>query len=60
MTPRTFRLLSGGATPSKTTEGRLRFIESTTISVEHWTATDPDDLDLAHSGSICVFVIILA
>jgi hypothetical protein len=53
MTPRTFRLLSGGATPSKTTGGRLRFIESTAISVEHWTvtATDPDDFDLARSGS---------
>jgi hypothetical protein len=61
MTPRTLRLLSGGATPSNTTEIRLRFIESTTTSVENWTvAGGTDDLDLARSDSVYGLVRILA
>lgn len=60
MTPHTLRLLSGGATPSNTTELRLRFIESTATSVENWNVAGTDDLDLARSDSVYGFVRILA
>lgn len=53
MTPHTFRLLSGGAPPSSTTEVRLRLIESTTMSVENTIA-------LGWGRSDYVFVSILA
>ena len=49
--PRTFRLLSGGKTPSTAVEVRFRFIDSTATAVEDWTVAGPDDLDLAGSGS---------
>ncbi len=55
MISRTLRLLPDGATPSKATETRLRFIESTSIL----TVAGPDDLDLARSGSGCVLVSVL-
>lgn len=55
MTPHTLRLLPGGL--SNMTEVRLRFIELTATSVEHWTV---DDLNLARSDSDYVFVSILA
>ena len=52
MTPRTLRLLSGGATPSNTTEVRLRFIESTATLVKHWAVAGTDKPDLAHSDFV--------
>jgi hypothetical protein len=38
------------------TELRLRFIELTATSVEHWTVAGADDLDLARSDSVYIFV----
>ena len=61
MRPRTFRFLSGGITPSKTTLRLRCFLESTAIAAEDLTADGPDDLDLAGMGSSGhVFVGILA
>ena len=59
MMAHTLRLLPGRATPSNMTEVRLRFIEPTATSVEHWTVAGTDDLDL-RSNSVYVFVSILA
>jgi len=42
------------------TEVRLRFIELTVTSVEHWSVVSTDDLDLARSDSDYVFMSILA
>jgi hypothetical protein len=57
MMPHTLRLLPGRTTPS---EVRLRFIESIATSVERWNVAGADDLDLAHSNSVNVFVSTLA
>jgi hypothetical protein len=50
MIRRTFRFRSGGATPEKTTEVRLRFIDSAIPAVEDWTFAETDTPDFGGSA----------
>lgn len=58
-TPQTFRFRSGGATPSKTTELRLRFVDSIVMAADDWDLADVDNPAFACSVSGYVLVCIL-
>jgi len=52
MIRRTFRFRSGGATPEKTKEGRLRFMDSAIPAAEDWTFAETDTPDFGGSARL--------
>ena len=59
MIRRTFRFRAGGATPEKTMEGRLRFVDSTIPAADGWTFAGADTPDIGGSAPGYVLVGVL-